>query len=47
MSCATRACERGEAVFCKKRRKNLLKALDELVEKLKTRMEATPSCASG
>ena len=34
--------ERDEAVFCKKRRKNLLKALDELVEKLKTRMEATP-----
>jgi len=25
-----------------KRRKNLLKALDELVAKLKTRMEATP-----
>ena len=34
--------ERNEAVFCKKRRKNLLKALDELVAKLKTRMEATP-----
>ena len=35
--------EHNEAVFCKKRRKNLLKALDEL----KTRMEATPKCASG
>jgi len=34
--------ERNQAVFCKNRRKNLLEAVDELVAKLKTRMEATP-----
>ncbi len=39
--------ERNQAVFCKKRRKNRLKALDELVAKLKTRLEATQSCTSG